>query len=336
MAVHRFETGDAPSVATRMYRSSKLKIDCINQNTSTLIENGLVRPSKPPYAAPPVPVMDGHKGDGTPKPCICFYYRALNAQTKSDMYPMPLVDEELAANNGAQWFSTMYLMKGFYQIPMDPEDCCKTAFITEQGLFEFDVMPFGLKNAPATFQRAMQNALAGCQDFCRIHVNDIIIYSKTFKDHLEHLKIVLGRLRDANLKVAPAKCYYGMILVKYLGHIVDRAGNRPDPEKVQAVQDTPQPKTMSQLKGLLGLSGYYRAFYKDYAQMVHPLTELTKYGTDVTKDWTAERDAAFLAIKERLANAPILRRPDLSKGFTLQADWQPNGDPEVKPLDLWT
>ena len=167
VAVHRIETGDAPPVATRMYRYSKLENDCINQNTSTLMENGLIRPSKSPYAAPPVPVMDGHKGDGAPKPRICFDYdyRALNAQTKSDMYPMPLVDEELAAVNGAQWFSTMDLMKGFYQIPMDPEDCCKTAFITEQGLFEFDVMPFGLKNAPATFQRAMQNVLVGCPDF---------------------------------------------------------------------------------------------------------------------------------------------------------------------------
>ncbi len=216
-------------------------------------------------------------------------------------------------------------MKGFYQIPMDTEDCCKTAFITEQGLFEFDVMPFGLKNAPATFQRAMQNVLAGCQDFCRIHVDDIIIYSKTFEEHLEHLRIVLRRLQDANLKVAPVKCYFGMIEVKYLGHIVDRTGNRPDPEKVQAVQDTPQPKTVSQLKGLLGLSGHNRAFYKNYAQMVHPLTELTKKGADVVKDWTPECDVAFQAVKDRLAHAPILRGPDLSKTFSLQVDWQPNG-----------
>ena len=127
---------------------------------------------------------------------------------------MPLVDEELAAINGAQWFSTMDLIKGFYQIPRDPQDFSKTAFITEQGFFEFDVMPFGLKNPPATFQRAMQNVLAGCHDFCRIHVDDIIIYSKTFEEHLEHRRIVLGRLRDANLKVTPAKCYFGMTEVK--------------------------------------------------------------------------------------------------------------------------
>jgi hypothetical protein len=158
----------------------------------------------------------------------------------------------------------------------------------------------GLKTAPATFQRAMQNVLAGCQHFCRVHVNNIIIYSKTSEEHYEHLRIVLGRLRDANLKVAPAKCKFGITEVKYLGHIVDRTGHRPDPEQLQAVQDTPQPKTMSQLKGLLGLSGYYRAYYETFAQMVHPLAELTKKGADVAYWWdnvTATAEAAFKACK---------------------------------------
>ena len=323
LAVHRIDTGDAKPVATRLYKYSNLEDQWIKENIAQLTAAGMIRRSHSEYASPPVPVVDGHKGDGDPKPRICFDYRALNAATVSDKFPMPDVDEELAAIGAAKWFSTMDLMKGFYQIPMHQDDAKKTAVITKQGLFEWDVMPFGLKNAPATFQRAMIELL-GDLDFVRIHIDDIIIFPHTFDNHCSHLRTVLSRLQDANFKAAPGKAHLFMDTVHHLGHIITGDGNSPDPAKLAAIRNAPKPETITQLRGFLGLANYYRKFVPNFAKIANPLTELTKKDSDVRKDWTPDCDAAMESLKDHLCSAVILLRPDPDKPCKVQVDWQPN------------
>ena len=323
LAVHRIDTGDAKPVATRLYKYSNLEDKAIKQNTAELMAAGKIRRSHSEYASPPMPVMDGQKGDGDPTPRICFDYRALNAVIVSDKFPMPDVDEELAAIGSAKWFSTMDLIKGFYQIPMHENDAKKTAIITKQGLFQWEVMPFGLKNAPATFQRAMMELL-GDLDFVRIHIDDIILFSHTFEEHSSHLRIVLARLQDANFKAAPEKGHLFMDSVHHLGHIITRDGNSPDPAKLTAIRKAPKPQTLTELQRFLGLANYYRKSVPNFAKIAHPLTELTKKESDVRRDWTPECDAAMESLKDHLCSAVILMRPDPNKPFKVQVDWQPN------------
>jgi len=247
LAVHRIDTGDAKPVATRLYKYSNQEDKWTKENMAQLTAAGKIRRSHSEYASPPVPVVDGHKGDGDPKPRICFDYRALNAATVSDKFPMPDVDEELAGIGTTKWFTTMDLMQGLlsntYARRRCQEDGSHHQVITKQGLFEWDVMPFGLKNAPATFQRAMIELL-GDLEFVRIHIDDIIIFSHTFNDHCSHLRIVLARLQDANFKAAPGKAHLFMDTVHHLGHILtEKDTPRIQPSWLQSERH-PSPKQL--------------------------------------------------------------------------------------------
>jgi hypothetical protein len=226
-------------------------------------EHGILIPSRrisaSKYASPGLPVADSHKGNGVTEPRICWDFRALNKDTRFDCFPMPDVGDALAAMGGAQWFSKLDLKSGFWQFPMEPADAKKTAIITRQGFFEFTVMPFGLKNAPATFQRLMMKVL-GDSPFVRVHIGDIVIFSETFEDHLDHVRIVLQRLQDAGLKASPKKCHFGMVEMKYLGHIDNREGNKPYSEKIEAIVSANRPTNKTELLSFLGLTNYNREF----------------------------------------------------------------------------
>ena len=255
---------------------------------------------------------------------FCVDYRKLNAVTTKDCYPLPRIDETLDSMAGSKYFSTLDLASGYWQVDVDQRDRPKTAFTTGQGLFEFNVMPFGLTNAPSTFQRLMETVLAGLTwSQCLIYLDDIVVYSSTFDQHLKRLRRVFDRLGSAGLKLQPKKCRFARESVTYLGHILSAGGLEPDSKKVKAVLDFPQPQNSAELKSFLGLAGYYRRFMAGFSQIAAPLFALQKKGA--TFDWTSECQQAFEALKKRLTSAPILAFPDFTKPFCLATDASEKG-----------
>ena len=213
-----------------------------------MLDKDVIQPSESPWASPVVLVR---KKDGSTR--FCVDYRRVNAVTRKDAYPLPQVDETLDTLAGSKWFSTLDLISGYWQVEVSPEDQEKTAFTTPSGLFEFKVMPFGLCNAPATFQRLMDMVLAGMQwKSCLVYLDDVIIVGKTFQDHLCNLRKVFQRLRDAGLKLKSAKCDFCSLQVEFLGHIVSIDGVRTDPSKTEKVAQWPVPKTRKEVQQFLG------------------------------------------------------------------------------------
>ena len=208
---------------------------------------------------------------------------------------------------------------GYWQVEVKEEDRDKTAFTTARGQFRFKVLPFGLCNAPSTFQRIMDQTLRGLlHKNCLVYLDDIIIYSETFEGHLVHLRQVFERLRKANLKLKPGKCYIGRRQVKYLGHVVSEAGVKPDPENVNKVLQFIEPTDKKSLKSFLGMIGYYRKFVPGYSQLAHPLIKLTHEKQSF--EWGQEQSKSFKILKKLLTEEPILKYPDFDKEFILATD----------------
>ena len=286
----------------------------IHQLIQDMLARNVIQPSTSPWASPIVIVR---KKDGSAR--FCVDYRKLNAITRKDAYPLPRIDDTLDTLSGSQWFSTLDLLSGYWQVEVAEGDRDKTAFATQSGLFEFKVMPFGLCNAPATFQRLMDLVLAGVQwSHCLVYMDDIIVVGRSFKDHLQNLSVVLQRLKDANLRLKPAKCSFCKTKVSYLGHIVSRHGVATDPEKTNKVSKWPTPTTISEVQKFLGLASYYRRFVKSYATIASPLHRLTERGRQF--NWTSECATAFASLKQKLTNAPILAFPDFTQPFLLDTD----------------
>jgi len=242
----------------------------------------------------------------------------VNAVTRKDAYPLLRVDDTLDTA-GAKWFSTLDLISGYWQVEMSPDDQEKTAFCTTDGLFEFKVMPFGLCNAPATFQRLMDMVLAGLLwKSCLVYLDDVIIIGKTFTEHLQHLRAVFERFREAGLKLKPKKCQFCAQQVGFLGHIVSADGVRTDPAKTEKVAQWPIPTSRREVQQFLGLANYYRRFVKDFASIAKPLHRLTEKTAKF--DWTDECLAAFKELRNKLTTAPVLAFPDYNRPFLLDTD----------------
>lgn len=281
-------------------------------------ETGVVQPSNSPWASPVVMVR---KKDGTHR--FCVDYRDLNAVTRADTFPLPRIDDLLDQLGNSRYFSTLDLASGYWQIRVHPDSQEKTAFVTPQGLYEFRVMPFGLTNAPAVFQRLMQRVLMGLnpsdgEDFVAVYIDDVLVFSHTLEEHLEHLRRVIDRLQQAGLKLKPTKCHFVREEVEYLGHLITPQGLKLNPKLVEAVREFPAPQNLKQLRQFLGLSSYYRRFIPKFAKVAQPLHRLTK--KDTAFEWDAACQEAFETLKRKLTKAPVLAYPSFDKDFALETD----------------
>ena len=296
------------------YRLSKLEEEeCVRQ-LKNYLEMGHIQPSRSPYGAP---VLFSRKKNGGLR--FCVDYRALNDQTIKDRFPLPRIDDMLDRLHGAQVFSKLDLAQGYHQVRVAEEDVHKTAFTTASGHFEFKVMPFGLCNGPATFQRLMNSALnpliGRC---CMVYLDDIIIYSRDVESHKRDLALVLEKLQETNLYTQLSKCEFGLKELEFLGHIVSADGIKMDPSKISAMTGWPVPKNVKEVRGFLGLVNYYRRFIKDFAKMALPLTDLTK--EDRSFEWSAPAQKAFEQLKHAMVSGPVLQTPDFSKPFRVFTD----------------
>ena len=283
------------------------------------LETGIIRPSKSAWASPVVLVR---KKDGTVRWCIDF--RKLNDRTIKDAYPLPRIDMCLDCLSSAKIFSTMDLQSGYWQITLNEDDQHKTAFITKYGLYEYTKMPFGLCNAPSTFQRCMELIFRGMQwETLLIYLDDIILYSSTITDHLEKLDEVLTKLQGSGLKLKPSKCEFIQSEVLYLGHVVSADGIKPNPKIVSTIGNWKSPTNVKEVQQFLGLCNYYRRFIHKFSERAASLTHLTKKG--VTFDWTVHCEESFQFLKKALCQSPILAYPRPDHQFILDTDASNNG-----------
>ena len=292
----------------------------VRDHLDSLLSQDVITPSSSPYAAPIVLVR---KKSGELR--MCCDYRRLNAITRRDAFPIPRMEECIDALEGAKYFSTLDLASGYHQVEMAAEDREKTAFTTPFGLYEWKRLPFGLANAPAHFSRLMQRVMSDhLFQILLIYLDDLLVYSATFDEHLNRLQKVFDRLREVNLKLNPDKCFLGRSSVAFLGHVLTRDGLKTDPEKITAVQQFPQPTRVRDVRAFLGLSSYYRRFVKNFARLAKPLNQLL--GTQHKKDrnpkveWTPECQESFDKIKAALTTAPVLGYADFQKPFILEVD----------------
>lgn len=312
------EKGMKPK-AQKGYRESEGNKKIIKEHVKKMLEDGIIKESTSPY---PSPVVIVEKKDKTKR--FCVDYRKLNKAIKTDAYPLPRMDDLLEKFRVTKWFTTMDLASGYWQIEMEEEDKELTAFTCSQGLYEFNVMPFGLTNAPPTFQRAMDKIFKEYIDeFMNIYIDDIVIYSKTFEEHLEHIEKVLKRLREVNMMIKIKKCSWAKRNVEYLGHIVGNDGLKPSPRLIEKVENMKAPKSKRDVKSFTMLCSYYRKFVKNFSKIAKPMSELLK--KDKEFEWEERQQKAFEELRDKLVNYPILQHPDYEKEFLVITDASGNG-----------
>ena len=287
----------------------------VERQVQKLQAQGLIEPGDGEWSSPVVLVR---KADGKSWR-LCIDYRQINEQSCHDAYPLPRIDESLDSLSGSKYFSTLDLLSGYWQVPLDKDAQEKSAFITRGGLWKWRVLPMGLRTAPATFERLMESVLKGMQwQQVLCFLDDIIIFAADFHTHLHRLEEVLKRLRHAGLKLTPKKCELFKTEVRYLGHVVSQHGVATDPDKIKAVSEWKAPESITELRAYLGIVNYYRKYCPDLATMLKPLNKLTAKGQ--TFDWGEEQQRSFEQSKEALVTAPILGYPDPELQYILDTD----------------
>ena len=316
---HHIDTGNSRPVRQSLRRQPPHYVAEIDQQLREWECQGKISPSQSEWASNIVIVK---KKDGSLR--FCVDYRQLNDKTVKDSYPLPRIDDCLNCLGGANWFSTMDLRSGYHQVAMDEQDKGKTTFVTRKGTYCFNVMPFGLCNAPAMFQRLMDCTMRGLNyEVCLIYLDDIIVFSPDVTTHLERLEVVLARLRNAGLKLKPSKCSYLQRSVDFLGYKVSGRGIETDGSKVDAVARWPVPSKLREVRGFLGLCGYYRRFVPNFSEVAAPLHAMTK--KNAAFRWTAECQTAFDELKQKLSSAPVLALPRDEDAYILDTDASEHG-----------
>jgi Reverse transcriptase (RNA-dependent DNA polymerase) len=295
-------------VNLRLYRYSYFQKMELEKIVAELLQNTVIRPSTSPFASPALLVK---KKDGTWH--LCIDYRQLNSQTIKNKYLIPIIEDLPDELHRASYFSKIDLRSGYHQIRMHSEDLAKTVFKTHDGHYEFQVMPFAFTNAPATFQALMNQVFRPLlRRFVLIFFDDILIYNKDLLTHKEHLTLILKKLVEHKLYSKWSKCAFGVTTVEYLGHVITADGVSTDPQKIQAMQQWPEPLTLKELRGFLGLTGYYRKFIKRYGEICKPLTNLLKKNGF---HWNEEEKATFEALKSIMCKAQVLVLPNFTQPF---------------------
>ncbi|QNQ00124.1 Retrovirus-related Pol polyprotein from transposon 17.6 [Yarrowia lipolytica] len=322
---HEIETDDSKRAPFRRpYRMTRYEWAELDKQVKSLLARGVIRESKSPFGAP---VLFIKKKTGELR--MCVDYRALNDMTVKNRYPLPRIDDILDTLNGAVIFSKLDLHSGYHQVRIREEDIHKTAFTTKSGHYEYMVMPFGLCNAPSTFQKMMNDTLKPFLDktVC-VYLDDIIIFSKDVESHQKHVEEVLDRLREQKFYAKKSKCEFFKDKMEFLGHVVSAEGIEACPEKVKAVEEWPQPESGLNLMSFLGLAGYYRRFIPNYSRIASPLIELASVSTKTKRSakparpflWTPECTKAFQKVKEELVSGKVMMIPTMEDPFKVSTD----------------
>ena len=306
------DTGDSDPVSQKPYPVAMKHYNWVKEEIDKLLEAGVIRKSHYSWLAPIIVVP---KGDGGKR--LIIDYRALNKVMRKFVWPMPKVEDIFSQLNGAKYFSTLDLRAGYHHIGLTADSIPKTAFTSPFGKYEYVKVPFGLAQAPAYFQELMTGVLKDLL-FAMAYLDDIIIYSSTPEEHLQHIKTVFEKLHHAKLSMKLSKCHFFTKEIQYLGRILGMERIKPVPAKTEAIEAMHPPVNPKQVRTFLGLVGYYRKFIKNFAKIAKPLTMLTRM--DVKFEWKETHHCTFMKLKDAIIQAPILRYPDTTKPYVMYTD----------------
>ena len=309
----KIDTVSADPIKLRPSRTPLNNRKIIDETIDEMLDAKVIRRSGSPWSFPVV-IVD--KKDGSKRFCVDF--RKLNQVTKKNSYPLPVIDDILALLGKAKYLTSLDLKSGYWQVLMNESDKEKTAFACHRGLFEFNVMPFGLSNAPAVFQELMLVVLQGLGDFAIAYLDDILVFSPTLEDHSQHLDTIFDKLRKHDLKLKLKKCNFLESETNYLGFIIGKDGFKPDPKKVEAIRSLPIPTCVREVRSFIGMSSYYRRFIPNFSEIAEPIIALTKKHAQY--EWSAKHDEAFQYLKDSLSVDPLFAYPDTNKPYTLYTD----------------
>ena len=316
---HRIETGKHSPIVKRQWPIPHTAKELMKTEITKMLQMGVIEACDSPWLAPVLLVKKKSEEGQEEKHRFAVDFRSINEVVPRDQFPLPRIETILESLGGAAVFSTLDLKSGYWQIPIAAEDRNKTAFSCGWGTFRFTRMPFGLHNAPATFQRLMQRVLHSVLNKCAlVYLDDIIVYSKNLEEHLKHLDTVLELIGTHGLKVSPAKCHLAKPELKFLGHKVSHQGIEVDEDKVKAIREMPAPSSKKEVRSFLGMAGYYRKFIPEFSEVAAPLTKLTK--KDVRFEWGNPHQIAFECLKQQLASSPVLAYPRYDEEYKLQTD----------------
>ena len=313
LVCHDVDVGEHKPIKQLPYRLNPHKLENVESEIQYMVDHDMVTQSHSEWSSPVVLVA---KSGGTSFR-LCIDFRKVNSITKTDSYPIPRVDDCIDKIGQAQYVSKFDLLKGYWQVPLTPRAQEISAFVTPNGLYECKVMPFGMKNAPATFQRLMNHVTQTVSN-CVVYIDDVIVYSSTFDDHVQSIRDLFDSLVNAKLTVNLSKCEIGKANVIYLGHVVGSGILRPVSAKVQSILDLSTPTCKRDVMRVLGTVGYYRRYCQNFSDIVAPLTDLL--AKSVPFVWSDHCQAALNHIKALLSSSPVLVAPDFDKGFSLFVD----------------